>query len=248
VFSEGRSNPLSGGAHAPRALAMTLPPSRTFDQKRSRKVVSAPAPKPAREARALPRRSPLLILNVRRWTLSGCHFAGIFNHMSILRLSILATVFAATSLRAELPAEQKILDAIKAPELSVVHLWAPWCSNCQAELKSGGWLKTIKDNPRIKFYFVSVWNGGEDGRTMLTKFEIADQPNVTILADPGPRGSNHIKQFAGLPLSWIPTSWVYKGGDLRYALNYGEIRFPVLQQFLEDSKSEWSHKGEPSIE
>ena len=38
-----------------------------------------------------------------------------------------------------------------------------------------------------------------------------------------------------MPLSWIPTTWVYKGGDLRYALNYGEVRFPVLQQFLEDS-------------
>lgn len=184
-------------------------------------------------------------MDVERWT-----FPPYFkNHMSILRLSILATILAVSSLRAESsPAEQKVMDAIKSQELSVVHLWAPWCSNCQAELKSSGWLKTIKDNPRVKFYFVSVWNSGEDGRAMLTKFEIADQPNVTILADPGPRGSNHIKQFAALPLSWIPTTWVYKGGDLRYALNYGEMRFPVLQQFLEDSKSEWSHKGEPSIE
>ena len=83
---------------------------------------------------------------------------------------------------------------------------------------------------------------------MLNKFGIATQPNVTILADPGPRrGENKIKQFAGLPLSWIPTTWIYKGGDLRYALNYGEVRFPVLQQFLVDSQSEWSHKGEPSI-
>jgi hypothetical protein len=51
-----------------------------------------------------------------------------------------------------------------------------------------------------------------------------------------------------LPLSWIPSTWIYKGGDLRYALNYGEVRFPVLQQFLTDSQSEWSHKGEPSID
>jgi hypothetical protein len=100
----------------------------------------------------------------------------------------------------------------------------------------------------VKFYFVSVWNNGDNGRAMLQKFQIADQPNVTILADPGPRqGDNKIKQFAGIPLSWIPTTWIYKGGDLRYALNYGEVRFDVLQQFLEDSKSEWSHKGEPSI-
>ena len=146
-------------------------------------------------------------------------------------------------------ADLAIRDAIKSSDLTVVHLWAPWCSNCQAELKSGGWLKTVKDNPQVKFYFVSVWNDGGDGRAMLHKFQIADQPNVTVLADLGPRkGENKIKQFAGLPLSWIPTTWIYKGGDLYYALNYGEVRFPLLQQFLEDSKSEWSHKGEPKLE
>src|SRR5438876_11814222 len=100
--------------------------------------------------------------------------------MSILRLSILAAVFAISSLRAQSSAEQKVLEAIKSPDLSVVHLWAPWCSNCQAELRSGGWLKTVKDNPQVKFYFVSVWNNSEDGRAMLQKFQITDQPNVTI--------------------------------------------------------------------
>jgi hypothetical protein len=156
--------------------------------------------------------------------------------------SILLALFLVASLRAEpSPDEQKLLEAIKSPDVSVVHLWAPWCSNCQVELKSGGWLKMVKDNPQVKFYFVSIWNNGEDGRAMLKKFEIGDQPNVTILADPGPRKGDKITQFVGLPLSWIPTTWVYKGGSLRYALNYGEVRFPVLQQFLEDSKSEWSH-------
>jgi thiol-disulfide isomerase/thioredoxin len=170
--------------------------------------------------------------------------------VSILRLAYLLTLFAAISLRAEpSPTEQKVQDAIKSPEVTVVHMWAPWCSNCQAELKTGGWTKTIDDNPHVRFYFVSVWNDGQDGRAMLNKFGIADKPNVTILTDPGPRrGENKLKQFAGLPLSWIPTTWIYKGGDLRYALSYGEVRFPVLQQFLADSQSEWSHKGEPSIE
>ena len=57
----------------------------------------------------------------------------------------------------------------------------------------------------MKFYFVSVWNNGDDGRAMLTKYELADQPNVTILADPGPRtGDAKIKRFLDLPLSWIP--------------------------------------------
>jgi thiol-disulfide isomerase/thioredoxin len=140
-------------------------------------------------------------------------------------LVLTLALFVATSAFAASPAEQQLAEAIKAPNLSVVHLWAPWCSNCQAELK---------------FYFVSVWNGGEDGRAMLTKYELASQPNVTILADPGPRtGDTKIKRFLDLPLSWIPTTWVYKGGDLRYALNYGEIRFDVLQQFFADSMSEW---------
>jgi thiol-disulfide isomerase/thioredoxin len=146
------------------------------------------------------------------------------------------------------PVDQQVTEAIRAPGTTVVHLWAPWCSNCQAELKTGGWLKMVKENPQVKFYFVSVWNGGEDGHAMLQKFQIADQPNVTILADPGPRTGNKIRLFAGLPLSWIPTTWIYKGGDLRYALNYGEIRFDVLRQFIEDSNSEWSHKGESATE
>ena len=168
--------------------------------------------------------------------------------MSIVQFSTLFVALAAT-LYAQSPTEQKVQNAIKTPELTVVHLWAPWCSNCQAEFKTGGWSKIIAENPQVKFCFVSVWNDGQDGRAMLNKFGIADNPNVTILADPGPRRGEHkIKQFAGLQLSWIPTTWIYKGGDLRYALNYGEVRFPVLQQFLADSQSEWSHKGEPSTE
>ena len=169
--------------------------------------------------------------------------------MSIVRFLILIVLLSAASMRAESSAEQAVLTAIKSPQTTVVHLWAPWCSNCQAELKAGGWAKMITENPQVKFCFVSIWNDGQDGRAILNKFGIVAQPNLAILADPGPRrGENKIKQFAGLPLSWIPTTWIYKGGDLRYALNYGEVRFPVLQQFLADSQSEWSHKGELSIE
>jgi thiol-disulfide isomerase/thioredoxin len=159
---------------------------------------------------------------------------------SCVLFAVVLMMIRGTTLFAASPAEQQLADAIKAPNSSVVHLWAPWCSNCQAELKGGGWLKTIKANPEVKFYFVSVWNSGDDGRAMLTKFEIASLPNVTILADPGPRrGADKINRFLDLPLSWIPTTWIFKGGDLRYALNYGEIRFEVLQQFLADSNSEW---------
>ena len=137
-------------------------------------------------------------------------------------------------------AEQQVADAIKAPNVTVVHLWAPWCSNCQHELKSGGWLDTVKANPQTRFFFVSVWNNGDDGRAMLEKFGLTTQPNVTIIADPGPRtGANKIRRFDDQPLSWIPTTRIYKGGDLRYALNYGEIRFEMLKQMIADSEAEW---------
>jgi thiol-disulfide isomerase/thioredoxin len=158
-----------------------------------------------------------------------------------LLAAFFSVAFVSSPMLAAPSAEQQVSEAIKAPGVTVVHLWAPWCSNCQAEMKSGGWTKTVKDNPEVKFYFVSVWNSGEDGRAMLAKHQLAQEPNVTILADAGPRGSGHIKQFAGLPLSWIPITWVFKGGDLRYALNYGEIRFPVLQQMISDSNSGWEH-------
>jgi thiol-disulfide isomerase/thioredoxin len=161
--------------------------------------------------------------------------------MKLLGVLLLTGLLATPMLAVASPAEEEVTEAIKSPQLTIVHLWAPWCSNCQTELKSGGWTKIMKDNPEVKFYFVSVWNNGDDGRAMLKKYEIGDQPNVTVLADPGPRGEGKIKQFARLPLSWIPSTWIYKGGDLRYALNYGEVRFPVLQQFIADSNSKWSH-------
>lgn len=151
----------------------------------------------------------------------------------------LLTVASIASLLADSPAEQKALAEIQSPGTTVVHLWAPWCSNCLSELKSGNWIKTIKEHPQVKFLFVSVWNEGEDGAAMLKKYEVEGQPNVIVLADPGPRKGDKIKQFAGLPLSWIPTTWIFKGGQMRYAMNYGEMRFSVLDQFLQDVDSKW---------
>jgi len=101
--------------------------------------------------------------NVERWVFRRYSR----KKMSLPRFLILTVLLTAASLRAESPADQAVLAAIKSPQTTVVHLWAPWCSNCQAELKSGGWTKTIKDNPQVKFYFVSVCNDGQDGRALL---------------------------------------------------------------------------------
>jgi thiol-disulfide isomerase/thioredoxin len=154
--------------------------------------------------------------------------------VSLILVSLSSSLFAAPT------AESQAAEAVKAPGLTVVHLWAPWCGNCKAEMKSGGWTKMVNDHPDVRFVFVSVWNSGDDGIAALKTYGLGDQANVTVLADPGPRnGADKLKRFLDLPVSWIPTTWVFKGGDLRYAMNYGEVRFPVLQQFLEDSTSEW---------
>jgi len=137
-------------------------------------------------------------------------------------------------------AEAQTAEIVKREGLTIVHLWAPWCSNCLAEMKSGGWTKMVKDNPDVRFVFVSIWNAGDAGEAMLKKYELAGQPNTTVVAHPGPRsGADKLNRFLDLPVTWIPTTWVYKTGDLRYAMNYGEVRFEVLQQFIADSNSEW---------
>jgi hypothetical protein len=48
-------------------------------------------------------------------------------------------------------------------------------------------------------------------------------------------------QFLGEPVTWIPSTWVYRDGTLRYALNYGELRFPMLQQLVQDTSDAWEH-------
>src|SRR3954471_7504273 len=110
--------------------------------------------------------------------------------MKSVFLAVLVSLALVEAGSAASSAEEQVGAAIKDENVSVVHLWATWCSNCQAEMKSGGWGKIVKDNPETHFYFVSVWNNGDDGRAMLKKFGIGDQPNVTIAADPGPRSGS----------------------------------------------------------
>ena len=162
--------------------------------------------------------------------------------MTRLLFATCMLIAAAASMFAAPTAEFQAGEIAKRGGLTVVHLWAPWCSNCLAEMKSGGWTKMVKENPEVRFVFVSVWNGGDAGEAMLKKYELTDKPNVTIIADPGPRtGPEKLKRFLDLPVSWIPSTWIFKSGELRYAMNYGEVRFDVLQQFLADSNNEWEH-------
>lgn len=136
--------------------------------------------------------------------------------------------------------EAQLAEAVKSPDLTIVHLWAPWCPNCKHELADGKWSQFIAANPHVHFVFVTVWNGA-DGHELLAKNGVGAQPNFTLMLHPNPsrKRGEMLSTLLGLPVSWIPTTWVFQRGRLRYALDYGELRFPMLQQMIADSTSDW---------
>ncbi len=157
----------------------------------------------------------------------------------IILLALL--VAPAASRSAELlPVEQQVAEAVKSSKVTVVHLWATWCPNCQAELKSGGWTKFVEANPDVNFVFVTV-RDDKPGGPALARYGLGPQKNLTLLQHPNPlhETDGEMLSFMGLRVGWIPVTWIYRDGKLRYALNYGQIRFPILQQLVEDAQPKW---------
>jgi thiol-disulfide isomerase/thioredoxin len=141
-----------------------------------------------------------------------------------------------------LPIEQRVAEAVSGPKTTVLHFWAPWCPNCSAELAGNKWSEFITRNREVNFIFVTVWSAGQgDGRALLEKNGVGPQQNFQLLLHPNEfiGAEKKTSQFLGLPLTWIPATWVFRDGKLRYALNYGELRFPILQQLLDDTADNW---------
>jgi thiol-disulfide isomerase/thioredoxin len=139
-----------------------------------------------------------------------------------------------------LPVEQQVAEAVQSPKVTVVHFWATWCGNCKHELVSGGWKDFLAANPDVNVIFVTSWDP-KPGAPELEKYGLGAQKNFTVIQHPNGsrKKDDQMHAFLGLPVSWLPTTWVYREGKLRYALNYGEIRFPMLQQMVTDSLDKW---------
>lgn len=138
--------------------------------------------------------------------------------------------------------EKEVAALVAGPRVTVVHFWAPWCGNCKAELANNGWSTFIDTNAETRFVFITAWHN-DDGRALLEKNGVVARENFRLFLHPNPsrKSGEKMTQFLGLPVSWLPTTWVFRDGKLRYALNYGEVRFPVLQQLIRDADDAWKH-------
>lgn len=162
----------------------------------------------------------------------------------IRRLAAILILLVGICVRAEeaelLPIETEVKQLVASKDVTVVHFWAPWCSNCIVEQKDDGWANFIAQNKGVRFVFIEAWNDGKDSRDSLAKYSIGAQPNLTLLVHPAPRrGEGRMRTFLGVPVTWLPSTWVFREGRLSYAFNHGEIRFPVLQQLVDDAGADW---------
>lgn len=160
----------------------------------------------------------------------------------------LLALAAAGLLRAAAPAadplELQVGELVARPQVTVVHFWAPWCPNCRAEMDpAAGWARFLADNPGVQVVFLNIWHKDQDPAPRLAAAGLGAQPNLHLLTHPNPSrlAADRLNTFLGLPVTWVPTTWVYREGRLRVAFNYGEIRFAVLQQMVDDARSEWEH-------
>ncbi len=160
-----------------------------------------------------------------------------------IALAFLATLSGAVSekTRVETTAlEAEVAGIVNGDQVTVVHFWAPWCSNCKEEMRPAGWAKFVNGNPSVKVVFINVWHSGQDPLPKLAAAKLGTQPNFLARTHPNASAAaEKMETFLGQPLQWVPTTWVYRNGKLRYALNYGEIRFEMLQQMVKDAERSW---------
>ena len=134
-------------------------------------------------------------------------------------------------------------ELVASRDVTIVHFWAPWCGNCRAEMHPEGWAKFIAENPDVKFVFLNIWHRDQDPVPRLRDGQLGGQPNLILINHPNPAraAAERLNRFLDLPITWLPTTWVFREGRLRYALNYGEVRFDMLQTLVNDSRDVWRH-------
>lgn len=138
-------------------------------------------------------------------------------------------------------AEEQVQDIIAEDGVHVIHFWAPWCPNSTGEL-SNGWYEVVEQHENVSFTFVTVWNDGESGRETLDQYAIPDRVVELTQPDHGPsdREEERRRSFLGLPVTWIPTTWIFhNNGELAFAMNYGEMDMETLSHLIDLTHQDW---------
>lgn len=120
----------------------------------------------------------------------------------------------------------------------VVHVWAPWCDNSLVEL-APVWAGAAGRHPGVSFSFVTVWNDGASGADALRQHGVEGVAEH-VLPGPKPEKAARRATVLGLPVTWIPTTWVFnRGGLLAYAFNYGEVSAEQLAEAIGGAGRSW---------
>ena len=140
------------------------------------------------------------------------------------------------------PAERAVQATIQQDGVHVVHFWAPWCDNSLAEF-AAGWYEVVENHPDVSFTFVTLWNDGEIGEPMLTRYAIPERVTRLVVDGEKPAKEDRRTSFLGMRVSWIPTTWVFnRNGELATAFNYGEASPEQLGAAIEGAQSDWPHE------
>ena len=128
-------------------------------------------------------------------------------------------------------ADRQLRRAVERPGVHVVHVWAPWCGDSLDEL-GPVWSRPVDAD---SVTFATVWNDGASGADVLAEHGV-DAPEV-VVPGPKPEKAERRSTLLGLPVTWIPTTWVFnRGGLLAYAFNYGTVTADRLAQAVADAQ------------
>ena len=138
-------------------------------------------------------------------------------------------------------AEAAVAAAIARDGVHVVHFWAPWCDNSTSEF-SAGWYEVVERHPEATFTFVTLWNDGEVGESTLARYAIPARVRRLVVPGVQPPKGDRSTTFLGLPVTWIPATWVFnRNGQLATAFNYGEATPEQLDAAIEGAANAWPH-------
>ena len=132
------------------------------------------------------------------------------------------------------PTDDALRQRVERPGVHVVHVWAPWCDNSLHEL-APVW---AHDTGADSVTFVTVWNDGASGAGLLAAHGV--EAAEVVVPGPKPEKADRRATLLGLPVTWIPTTWVFnRGGLLATAFNHGEITAEQLAQAVAGARSDW---------